>query len=75
MTNPIIDYKGTKRWYNDKLKLHRENGPAVEHTDGTKIWYKNGLHHREDGPAVEYGPNAKIGATLKFWWINGKIIK
>lgn len=27
---------------NDKLhKLHREDGPAIIHFDGTEMWYKN----------------------------------
>jgi hypothetical protein len=33
---------------------HREDGPAVEWTDGTKEWYRNDILHREDGPAIEY---------------------
>ena len=33
-------------WYlNDKL--HRENGPAVEYADGTKVWYLNGRCYTE----------------------------
>ena len=35
------DESGTKRWYlNDKL--HREDGPAIEHVDGYKSWHLNG---------------------------------
>ena len=34
-------HSGAKAWYlNDKL--HRVDGPAVEHLDGTKVWYLNG---------------------------------
>jgi len=44
--NRIVYYKkGTKI-------IHREDGPAVEWTDGTKEWYRNGKRHREDGPAL-----------------------
>ena len=43
-----IDRFGTIRYYNDKGKLHREDGPAMELANGTKCWYKNGKHHRED---------------------------
>jgi hypothetical protein len=46
---------------------HREGGPAVEHSDGSKAWWINGKRHREGGPAVEY-PNGS-----KSWWRNGKI--
>ena len=47
-------------------KLHREDGPAFEHHNGTKHWHLNGNLHREDGPAVE-NPNG-----TKHWYLNGK---
>ena len=34
--------------------LHREDGPAIEYSDGSKEWLINGNHHREDGPAIEW---------------------
>lgn len=39
--------------------LHRDDGPAVDRNDGTKIWYKNGKIHRENGPALEYSNGDK----------------
>jgi hypothetical protein len=55
---------GNKCWYlNDKL--HREDGPAVEHADGDKSWYLNGKLHREDGPAIEYRNG------YKSWYLEG----
>jgi hypothetical protein len=53
----------TKEWYLNG-KLHREDGPAIEYSDGYKAWFLNGKQHREDGPAIEYsyGP--------KFWFLN-----
>ena len=54
-----IDGGGTKRWLLPNGKLHREDGPAVEYTDGTKCWCRNGKRHREDGPAVEYANGYK----------------
>ena len=48
-------------------KLHREDGPAVEHTNGDREYYINGKRHREDGPAVEYS-NGNKG-----YYINGKL--
>jgi hypothetical protein len=67
----MIEYKvkvydgDIKHWYlNDKL--HREDGPAFESTDGSKYWYLNGELHREDGPAIEYV------SGFKSWWLNGK---
>jgi hypothetical protein len=60
-----VDPYGTKHWYlNDKL--HREDGPAVEYTDGEKEWYLNNVLHREDGPAIEWSNGTK------FWYLNGK---
>jgi hypothetical protein len=37
---------------NGNGELHRDDGPAVICTDGTKKWYRNDKLHREDGPAV-----------------------
>ena len=47
--------------------LHREDGPAIEYSNGGKQWYKNGQCHREDGPAIEH-PNG-----VKKWYKNGKL--
>ena len=62
-----IDQDGTILYYNENNEFHREDGPAIEFTNGYKEWYKNGKHHREDGPAVEYVDGTKI------WYKNGKI--
>ena len=67
-----IEYKvkvfasGTKYWYLNG-KLHREDGPATEHTNGSKKWFLNGKLHREDGPAV------KDADGTKYWYRNGKL--
>jgi len=53
-------------WINSRGQFHREDGPAVEWDDGTKIWYKNSNIHREDGPAVEYDNGDKV------WYQNGR---
>ena len=68
MNNSIyeIDKKGNKFWCNSKGEYHREDGPAVECVNGTKIWYINGKLHRLDEPAIEYFNDDK------FWYINGK---
>ena len=47
-------------------KRHREDGPAIERTDGTKEWYLNGKRHREDGPAVKRWDGDKE------YWLNGE---
>jgi len=54
MSNPEINLIGTKRWYNDNIKLHRLDGPAVIWADSDREWYVNGQLHREDGPAREW---------------------
>ena len=46
-------------------KLHRLDGPALEHANDDKLWYQNGLRHRLNGPAVEWADGDK------WWYING----
>ena len=60
-----IDEYGDKHWYLNG-KLHRENGPAIEYSNGGKHWCLNGKYHRVDGPATEYANGGKR------WWLNGK---
>ena len=55
-------------WLNKSGQLHREDGPAFEWPDGTKVWYINGKCHREDGPAIEYTNGTK------HWYINGEYL-
>jgi hypothetical protein len=55
-----------KEWFLNG-ELHREDGPAVEATNGDKFWYLNGEYHREDGPAEEYANGNK------FWYLNGEL--
>ena len=62
--------KEAKAYYkkndNGKLVLHRTDGPAIEHANGTKLWFINGKCHREDGPAVEYANGNK------YWYVDDK---
>ena len=39
--------------------LHRDDGPAYETANGSKVWYRNGELHRDDGPAAEYSDGRK----------------
>ncbi len=55
-----------KIYYDAEGRLHREDGPAIEHPNGTKEWYVNGKLHRVGGPAIEH-PNGS-----KLWYDNGK---
>ena len=56
---------GTKYWY-QRGKLHRLDGPAYEGSNGIKEWYQNDKLHRLDGPACEW-PNG-----TKQWFIEDK---
>ena len=57
---------GTIEYRNDKGELHREDGPAIESSTGSKFWYLNGELHREDGPAIEWSNGSKE------WYLNGE---
>ena len=63
----IINVFGTKEWILPNGSVHREDGPAVEHTNGTKYWYIDNELHREDGPACEYSGGGK------WWYLNGQL--
>ena len=42
---------GHKYWYLNG-RLHREDGPAIEYTNGESHWVVHSKSHRLDGPAV-----------------------
>jgi hypothetical protein len=58
---------GNKVWRNSSGQFHREDGPAIERTDGSKEWWMNNHLHRTDGPARE------SASGTKEWWIEGKL--
>ena len=64
----VVTDAGTTYWYKGAkcTILHRENGPAVEYADGTKVWYQNDQRHRIDGPAIERADGTKE------WHLNGE---
>jgi hypothetical protein len=68
-----IEYKNKegiiirREWYKNK-KLHRINGPAIEHFIGFKKWYKNGTLYKECGPEIIYN------IYLKKWFVNKKML-
>jgi hypothetical protein len=64
-TVTIYDNK-TIAWCNSDGKLHRKDGPAIEHANGTKAWFVNGKRHRKDGPAIEWANGDK------FWYDDDK---
>ena len=62
----MIDWQNVnKSWYKEG-KLHREDGPAIEYSDGRKYWYKKGKLHSINGPAIEF-PDGR-----KEWYKEGK---
>jgi hypothetical protein len=44
----VIDAAGNISWLNNSNKLHREDGPAIECTDGYKEWWVNGERYSEE---------------------------
>ena len=64
-----VDEEGNTRWFKDARCTirHRENGPAIEYTDGHKEWWQNGQPHRIGGPAIE------LTDGTKFWYQNGRL--
>ena len=65
MSRRVVDDDGTIRYFNEHGQIHREDGPAVEDTDGT-LWYINNELHRTDGPAIECADGTRS------WWVNGQ---
>lgn len=61
----VVDREGTIRYFNKQGQYCRENGPAIECSDGSKFWFINGDYHRLDGPAVDFA------SGYKEYWIDG----
>ena len=61
----IVDTYGV-HYYNKQDQRHREDGPAIEYSNGTKYWYINGYYHKTAGPAIEYSDGTKV------WYIMDK---
>ena len=40
--------EGTKIWSLKNGKCHREDGPAIEFTNGYAVWYLNGIQLTEE---------------------------
>ena len=62
-----VDINGTRSWRNKQGQLHRTDGPAIIHADGSQFWYRNDQLHRTDSPAV-------IGADgTRAWYRDGQL--
>jgi uncharacterized protein (UPF0305 family) len=62
----IKKFKNSIEYYNDG-ELHRDDDlPAIEHADGTKVWFQHGEIHRDNGPAFQ------LSNGIKVWYKNGQ---
>ena len=83
MVNKTIDSFGHVRYFLDGM-LHREDGPAVELSNGSKFWYIDNLHHRIDGPASiwyngdmawwHYGKRHRLDGPAIIWGASSSIV-
>ena len=64
-----MDSFGNRRWYNQRNKLHRTDGPAVVWSDGSEEYRIHGTVHRIDGPAKIWSDGTEE------YWEFGKRIK
>jgi hypothetical protein len=56
----------TSKSYDWTKVLHRIDGPAVEYTNGNRIWYIDGKRHKTDGPAMVFADGSRE------WYVNGE---
>lgn len=60
----------TTYYFDEKDRLHRDDGPAAIHNSCDRgelnTWYRHGKIHREDGPAIVWG-NGNVE-----WWLQNK---
>lgn len=62
---PIAQPNGTRIWFKGGI-VHREDGPAIEHSDGTCEWYVEGIRHCQTGPAFISGDGKRR------WFVHGQ---
>ncbi|MBS7811637.1 hypothetical protein [Roseococcus pinisoli] len=59
---------GTQLWFDRNGELHRDDGPAAHHPNGSQEWWQRNKLHRVDGPAVIHSDGAE------WWWLWGQDI-
>ncbi len=59
--------KETLVWRDEHRDYHRDDGPAVILTNGTRFWCQHGKLHRDDGPAMIFLYGKQV------WYQNGEI--
>lgn len=62
-------FKGDRIVYTRNGILHRDDGPAVEQTNGTRQWFVHGMRHCADGPAIR----ERHGYCE--WWTNNTYVR
>ena len=62
-TGCLIDKYNDKHWFKNGL-YHREDGPAIECADGSKIWYLNDKFYSEQDYKITIR-NIKLERVLK----------
>jgi hypothetical protein len=63
-------YRSGKEYYKVYYRgyiVHRENGPAIEWSDGRKDWYIDGIKHRKDGPSQNIVVGQKLGIKMVYY--------
>jgi hypothetical protein len=55
-------------WRNQYGVAHNEGGPAIEWSNGDKMWLWNGQYHRIGGPAIAWMDGHKE------WWVEDNMI-
>jgi len=58
--------KATQVFRDDKLRLHRIDGPAIIFSSGNEEWWYKAQLHRIDGPALTFAQE---------WYIHGQKIR
>ena len=46
-----------RSWWNSHGEFHRVDGPAIEMSDGSKAWWRNGKRHRDGNEYLVEGPS------------------
>jgi hypothetical protein len=61
----VDEVNGSISWALPDGTLHREDGPALIHKNGTEKWFRYGVLHRADGPAI------RTANKSEEWHFNG----
>lgn len=71
----IQENEGDQYWLIKDKIIHREDGPAIIYSHGTKVWYNKNKKHRLDGPAIESDKKVLYFITEKQFWNHPLVIQ